>query len=195
MPNNVTNVLKVHGDEEKVKAMFEAVKTDELGIGSMDFNKIIPTPDNIFQGNLGTAEREKYGKNNWMDWNTSNWGSKWNSYGYSETVAEEFDGSCIEFFTAWCGVPKIMETLAGQYPDLCFEYKWADEDLGSNVGHIEYEDGEETFSSIPNGQSKEAYELASEVHGIDLADEGYLLNEDTNEYEYHPDEPLSMKME
>ncbi|WP_192451776.1 hypothetical protein [Candidatus Galacturonibacter soehngenii] len=36
MPNHVTNILKVHGDEDKVRAMFETIKSDEIGIGSID---------------------------------------------------------------------------------------------------------------------------------------------------------------
>jgi hypothetical protein len=27
--------------------MFETIKSDKIGIGSIDFNKVIPTPDNI----------------------------------------------------------------------------------------------------------------------------------------------------
>lgn len=47
MPNHVTSILKVSGDPDKVKAMFEAIKIDEIGIGSIDFNKIIPMPPTL----------------------------------------------------------------------------------------------------------------------------------------------------
>ena len=51
------------------------------------------------------------------------------------------------------------------------------------------------FCDIPPGGSKEALELAAEVHEVDLTDEGYLYNEKTSEYEYHyPDESMSLKM-
>lgn len=68
MPNHVTNILRVSSDSQKVRAMFEAIKNDEIGLGSIDFNKVIPMPEHIFRGNLGMAEREKYGKDNWYDW-------------------------------------------------------------------------------------------------------------------------------
>ena len=93
MPNHVTNIVRVSGDPEKVKAMFEDIKDDKIGLGSIDFNKVIPMPEHIFRGNLGMAEREKYGKDNWYDWSISNWGTKWNSYGYDPVYTpKEFDG-------------------------------------------------------------------------------------------------------
>jgi len=72
---------------------------------------------------------------------------------------------------------------------------WADEDFGYNTGKKEYENGEETFCHIPPGGSKEALELASEVHGLNLSEIGYLFNEETGEYEFcNPDESMSLKM-
>ena len=45
MPNHVTNVLTLHGEPEQIRAMLEAIQYDDLGIGSVDFNKIIPMPE------------------------------------------------------------------------------------------------------------------------------------------------------
>ena len=42
MPNHITNILKFEGDSEQVHAMLDKIKSDELGFGSIDFNKIIP---------------------------------------------------------------------------------------------------------------------------------------------------------
>lgn len=58
--------------------MFEAIKNDEIGLGSIDFNKVIPMPEHIFRD---MAEREKYGKDNWYNWSIAHWGTIWNSYG------------------------------------------------------------------------------------------------------------------
>lgn len=135
MPNHVTNILSVSGDREKVREMFEAIKSDEIGLGSIDFNKVIPMPEHIFSGNLGMAEREKYGKDNWYDWSISNWGTKWNSYGYDGAYTpQDFDGEHIEFQTAWSRPENVIAALAAKYPDLSFEHKWADEDFGYNTG-------------------------------------------------------------
>ena len=192
MPNHVTNILTVSGDSKRMAELFEAVKTEKYGLGSIDFAKIISVPDNIYQGNLGREEVAKYGKNNWLDWNVSNWGSKWNSYGYDEFTSKEFDGENLRFQTAWSNVHQVIGQLAKMYPDLEFSYCWADEDFGNNVGRREYAGGEEMEFYLPNSGSREAIELAAEIHQVNLEDEGYIWNEDVNEYEYHPD---SMGME
>lgn len=143
MPNHVTNILVVSGDGAQKQGMFEAIKNDEIGLGSLDFNKVIPMPENIFRGNLGREERAKYGSDNWYDWSVSNWGTKWNCYGFHDQTAQDFDGSTIEFQTAWSYPDQIIAALAEKYPDLHFEVKWADEDFGYNVGEKEYENGVE----------------------------------------------------
>lgn len=52
MPNNVTNILTVSGDPKRMAELFEAVKMDKYGPGSLDFAKVIPMPDDIYRGNL-----------------------------------------------------------------------------------------------------------------------------------------------
>lgn len=44
MSNHVTNVLAVRGDSKYVAEFLERIKNDKNGIGSVDFNKIIPMP-------------------------------------------------------------------------------------------------------------------------------------------------------
>lgn len=183
MPNHVTNILVVSGDDEQRQAMFEAIKSDETGLGSIDFNKVIPMPEHIFRGNLGQAEREQYGSANWYDWSIAHWGTKWNSYGYPDNTAKDFDGSTIAFDTAWSSPEPVIAALAEKYPSLSFEHKWADENFGYNVGAREYENGEEVYSNLPSGGSKEALELASEIHGESIEERGYLYNETTGKYE------------
>ena len=36
MPNHVTNILRVSGDPDKVSAVFEVIKNDEIGLGGID---------------------------------------------------------------------------------------------------------------------------------------------------------------
>lgn len=42
MPNHVENRIEFSGDARQIKAMLESIKNDEYGIGTIDFNKIIP---------------------------------------------------------------------------------------------------------------------------------------------------------
>ena len=42
MPNHVVNHISLQGDPVKIREMLEAIQSDEAGIGSVDFNKIIP---------------------------------------------------------------------------------------------------------------------------------------------------------
>ena len=47
MPNHITNIIKCIGDRLQVKAMMEAIMDNEYGVGSIDFNKIIPMPESL----------------------------------------------------------------------------------------------------------------------------------------------------
>ena len=39
MPNHVTNRIKLIGEKSEINRLMEAVKVDEIGVGSIDFNK------------------------------------------------------------------------------------------------------------------------------------------------------------
>lgn len=47
MPNHVTNIVNFTGDKEKIAEMLEAIKDDEYGLGTIDFNKITPMPESL----------------------------------------------------------------------------------------------------------------------------------------------------
>ena len=47
MPNHVVNHISLRGDPAQIREMLEAIKSDELGIGSVDFNKIISMPESL----------------------------------------------------------------------------------------------------------------------------------------------------
>lgn len=47
MPNHVINHISLQGAPEQIQSMLEAIKSDEIGIGSVDFNKIIPMPKSL----------------------------------------------------------------------------------------------------------------------------------------------------
>lgn len=162
MPNYITNRLTIDGTKEQIAEVLEFIKYDELGIGTIDFNKITPMPPWIFQGNLGREEEEKYGEENcWYDWSIKNWGTKWNAFHQLHDRSSAEDG-VVYFDTAWSGVPELMSKLARIFPDVTFYYEFADEDFGNNVGQYVFR------GLIINGgrlsdMSKEALELASDL--------------------------------
>lgn len=78
----------------------------------------------------------------------------------------------------------MIQKLAENFPDLNFEYCWADEDLGVNVGMAEFENGEVTFDEFYNAHSRDAYELAADLWNLDLAEEGYVFDAKTETYEW-----------
>jgi hypothetical protein len=60
MPNYITNILAIESlDDNRVKEILESICYDGK-IGTIDFEKIIPIPDNIYRGNLGAVRYEKY---------------------------------------------------------------------------------------------------------------------------------------
>lgn len=128
MPNWVTNRIVFHGNQENIDRVLRSIKGNRSMI---DFNKIIPMPDNIYRGDLGKRERELYGLNNWYDWSVANWGTKWNAQHSSLNHK-----NTLWFDTAWsCPIPvlnKLAEICC--INDVRLEGEWADEDCGCNVG-------------------------------------------------------------
>lgn len=47
MPNNITNTIALKGDRVQIKEMLEKIKNDKNGVGTIDFNKIIPMPETL----------------------------------------------------------------------------------------------------------------------------------------------------
>ena len=62
MPNWVRNIIHIEGDPEQTQKLFEAIKNDAFGLGTIDFNKIIPMPEslNIESGNRTDKGLEIY---------------------------------------------------------------------------------------------------------------------------------------
>lgn len=164
MPNHVQNIVEFSCDDETLKKILEAIQKDndgenrDFGPGTIDFDKLIPMPP------------EYLNDGRWYDWRWDHWGTKWNSYDncYNEDRR-------IEFLTAWSPPHEIMEELARRFPEAGFLHRWADEDIGSNVGQREYEHGECVEIYEPSDQ-KECIDLACEVWGDDPLDLGFMLN-------------------
>ena len=189
MPNHITNIVAVSGDESRVQSMLKEIQTDEYGVGSVDFNKIIQMP----KENYGfTAKRTKNAvcyENNQCDWAIANWGTKWNSYGY--TADTGFKDGKLTFLTAWSAPHPILEKLSEMYPDIKFEHEWADEDIGMNCGRHIYFDGEITEEYYPES-SRERIEFAARVMDCEPSEWGLFLNASETDYVNFPDEEFEV---
>lgn len=171
MANHITNIIRY--PKEKHEAIVQAVvseyeekTTGEKG-QTIDFGKIIPVPDDIFQGSLGTKERELYGEKNWYDWNIKNWWTKWNAYGCDIAEGE------LRFDTAWSSPVPVIVKLSEMFPETEFEVMYADEDIGSNYGHYIISAGVVVRDiDIPNAEK-----FGCDVKGYDYNEYQKDLNE------------------
>jgi hypothetical protein len=115
---------------------------------------------NLEEAQMALDNVRDYGYPDWNEWNTNNWGTKWNAY--SQDARE--DGA-IKFETAWSTPYPVMEALSRKYPEAIIKVRYADEDFGHNVGEYELQDGIEISGNYPEGGSNEAYELAADIQG------------------------------
>ena len=231
MPNHVDNHIEFNGDKQRIDAMLNKIKSDEYGIGTIDFKKIISMPEtlNIEAGSrtdhglkayrefievytAGRSDKEalkaleniptesenaflrqrtdikrdewelgktawqniqKYGAPTWYEWSITNWGTKWNAYGYEEGTDYS---ACDEltFQTAWSAPHPILRKLSEMFPEIVFKHRWADEDIGMNCGERCYLGGEKIDEFIPEGIR--ATEFALEVWDYDPLELGLAKN-------------------
>lgn len=230
MPNHVENLVIIAGEPEEVNRMLEAIKSDEYGYGTIDFNKVIPMPESLdiicgsqtdtgkkmvsdFMSKLSAQRRtelikddkaleallnnqtknvpdeskecwelgvkaalnvRRYGAPTWYEWAIENWGTKWNAYGYTEGSDYSYNNN-LSFETAWSAPHPVIKTLSDMYPNVAFRHKWADEDIGQNLGDRTYMGGNCILDLTPSS-NKERLEFACEMWGYDMEDMGLHLN-------------------
>ena len=95
---------------------------------------------------------------------------------------DEEDPHLMYFETAWSAPIPIVEALSKRFPDIEVSIQWADEDIGNNVGTMSFRNGEITDEYIPEGGSKEAYELAFEIRGDTAEDLCLRYDEEEGTY-------------
>ena len=196
MPNYITNKLVINGEESEVDKVLDFIKIEKEqneeinGTGTIDFNKITPMPKWIYgsQPNvtgIGPKDEEKYGaENTAIVWARKNWGTKWNAFSQLDGRNTE---NTIYFSTAWNGVPELIQKIAWIFPNVEIEYSWCDENFGYNLGKYSFKDTEILEEYLPEGGSKEAYELGFEIEQVGPDDMDLKFNPKTNNYEYFGD--------
>ncbi|MDA2919714.1 hypothetical protein MYX76_09530 [Desulfobacterota bacterium AH_259_B03_O07] len=71
---------------------------------------------------------KKFGADNWYDWNTKNWGTKWNARG-AKLIDEWGDGAEYTFDTAWSSPLAWLEKVSLLYPNTDFLLKYEGEGM------------------------------------------------------------------
>lgn len=227
MPNHVENLIILSGEPSEINKMLEAVKSDEYGLGTIDFNKVIPMPKSLditcgsitsrgikmvndyisnvsrlknadepdFEEllkeqtkNVPDESREawdvgvqaymnikKYGCPTWYEWSINNWGTKWNAYGYIQGEDYSYNSNQLSFETAWSAPTPVIIALSERFPNIVFQHKWADEDIGNNIGDRSYIGGKCVLDLTPTTE-KESLEFACDIWGYDMEDMGLRLN-------------------
>lgn len=136
MPNWCSNELVIEGKPKelsKVMKQLEVTKSEAVepsDVTSFSCNNVIPRP-----AKEGT---------NWYEWNTTNWGSKWDT---SEVCADtsQWENGIIRytFQTAWSPVSQVIDELAKQHKKVTITYNYYEG--GSDFwGEVEYKKGEVT---------------------------------------------------
>lgn len=179
----VPEVIKAVGDsvsdniETAVKAKYNAPLSDNGLLASLEYGnrrKVQLREGEEEQFKLACKAYEETGFAYWYDWNCANWGTKWNCY-----QCEKISDSEFLFQTAWSSVPDLIKLIHHQFKDIRIDYAYADEYSGSNAGRWIFEKGL-AYSSIPESQSKEAYDIYFELHPDSI--ENYKLVGDKYEY-------------
>lgn len=130
MPNHIRNVIAAAPEVlDKIRA---ALRGDDR---TVDFNRLVPMPDDILRGNLQLEDMRRSQGRNWYDWSVANWGTKWNAYAVKDL------GSSLQFETAWSFPELIARALAVAVPE-DWSWQYASEDWGSNLGTVRCVGGE-----------------------------------------------------
>ncbi len=136
MPNHVQSLLKITGEERVIAQLVEFVRE---GKEPFAFEKIVPQPVCVYQGNLGAAESEANPGRNWYAWNSRRWGTKWGAY--AQQIRHRGEG-CVHFGyqSAWSEGRPVIDELAMLFPDLRIEHHFIDEHgQGGCNGTVVYE--------------------------------------------------------
>lgn len=100
--------------------------------------------EEVLLGQKAVNNIRRYGYKDWYDWNRANWGTKWNA------ITTDVEGDTIIFQTAWSHPELVIKKLSEMFPDATFDLDYADEDIGSNCGSLEYINGELQIEHYPD---------------------------------------------
>jgi hypothetical protein len=154
-------IAKYH--EKTDRPYLPKTETEIRATQVVDFALIIPEPENIERG--GCSGEHEPGVICWYTWNVSAWGTKWNAY--DAKVGE----TTVQFDTAWSHPVPVVAALALRFPDVTLRVRYADEDLGYNLGEYTLKGSEVISRTALVEGSDEANDFAAMIkYGKSYAD-------------------------
>lgn len=136
MPNWCSNTLIIEGEPKELSRLMKKVEitkseaTDEHYQSVFSCHRVIPRP---------IKEND-----NWYNWNTENWGSKWD-LSDPQLDNSEWENGVIRytFESAWSPVIPVVEALAKEHKKVTITYTYYEG--GCDFwGEVEYQKGKET---------------------------------------------------
>lgn len=159
MPNWCMNNLRVSGDSKKSLTSFR----DWLGSDGFKLNKIDPLPKELDgtiapnpapDSNAAKALLEKFGVDNWYDWQVANWGTKWD---VDAEVDDQDSLIFINFDSAWSPPCAAIGKLGKLFPDLEFTLTYQEGGM-CFAGRLDVNGDDVEDFCIDGGKDKEAYQ-------------------------------------
>ena len=144
---------------EKMKQLIKTMSKDGESTDDMIARLQKEKRLNLELGRKAAENFEKYGAPDFYYWRISNWGTKWNAMDAST------DNDRIVFETAWSAPLRLINVLSARFPQVEFEYKWSDEDIGQNCGEGTFCKGETSDIAFYGDCSNEALRLYKECWG------------------------------
>lgn len=151
MPNYITNRIRVQDKD------WEALKSALINEdGHVDFNKVKPMPDSVYQEDLvGSPYIPPAGYiETWYTWSNREWGTKWGAI----STKIDPENHEINFETAWDSPQPVIQKLH-EITGIRLHVLYADEDKGYNLGGYIYET-EKIPANLPEQGSLEAVNLS-----------------------------------
>ena len=113
----------------------------------LSLNSLYPVPEELASSPHSRRKTliRKYGADNWCDWCTRNWGTKWDVQAVLEAEGEGYLE--YSFQSAWSPPLEWLEKVTWDYPELSFRLKYEEEGAGF-MGVATAEEGNVSNRSI-----------------------------------------------
>jgi len=141
-------VYIISEDEYAAQETIKSLKIAEAKIAGKPLNEFAFTGCKKITAKMEQELRDKFGFNNWYDWQCNNWGTKWDCYDVSEEWLrygnpndDMQENIQCHYQTAWSPATAALQSISEQFPELSFYHAFADEG-GGFLGYESIQDGE-----------------------------------------------------